>query len=165
MGKPSQKKKERSPKSIRKHTCNCNSAFISDQVYIQFINKFNKKHKGKKIKYKFIDQIRKGIHQGCTLSACLFNLHAKYKPSSSCCSQHSGFQVSGPVGRSCASFTLAPPPLLLTAPSQRTLNVLTEPEWDKVVKASAGELVGEEEEWISLRHYFTSDTKTRFSLV
>ena len=78
MGKPSQKKKERSPKSIRKHTCNCNSAFISDQVYIQFINKFNKKHKGKKIKYKFIDQIRKGIHQGCTLSACLFNLHAEY---------------------------------------------------------------------------------------
>ena len=62
------------------------------------------------------------------LSACLFNLHAKYKPSSSCCSQHSGFQVSGPVGRSCASFTLAPPPPLLTAPSQRTLNVLTEPE-------------------------------------
>ena len=99
------------------------------------------------------------------LSACLFNLHAKYKPSSSCCSQHSGFQVSGPVGRSCASFTLAPPPLLLTAPSQRTLNVLAEPEWDKVVKASAGELVGEEEEWISLRHYFTSDTQTRFSLV
>ena len=44
--------------------------------------------------------------------------------------------------------------------SQRTLKVLTEPEWDKVVKASACELVGEEEEWVSLRHYFTSDTKT-----
>ena len=45
---------------------------------MQFINKFNKKHKGKKFKYKFIDQIRKGIHQGCTLSTCLFNLHAEY---------------------------------------------------------------------------------------
>ena len=45
---------------------------------MQFINKFNKKHKGKKFKYKFIDQIRKGIHQGCTLSTCLFNLHADY---------------------------------------------------------------------------------------
>ena len=28
--------------------------------------------------FTFIFQIRKGVHQGCILSSCLFNLHAEY---------------------------------------------------------------------------------------
>lgn len=69
------------------------------------------------------------------------------EPSGSCFSQHCGFQFSCPDG---SRFASVPWLLLLLfslpLPSQGKIKLLFEPEQDKVPKASACELVGEEEE-------------------